>query len=151
MSLERRTLTSQPKADSILDQIKVLLTKLEPQDLANVRHELDRLRPVDLASLDLAAELALQFQQAKDLLNEVQNDVTCPANQKASIFGVVRKQLSDIVEQQETVWSMERLKKFETAVTKAAVMLPKEARAEFFRVYGEYLQDPEAPDEPVPA
>jgi len=121
------------------EQVIKLLADLDDSELAEIRYAIDELQPLDLEKLDLNAELALQYRMAKVLLVEVQKDSATPANQKAQIFNAVRAQLSDIVKQQESVWSMERLKTFEVAFLKAANALTPEARDVFFELYVQYL------------
>lgn len=125
--------------------VEMLLPSLEAlseADLVELRHQLDLRLSLDLSTLDLAEELALQFRQAKALLNEVQNDKSTPVNQKSQIFNSVRTQLGDIVKQQDVVWNMQRLKKYETAFVKSVHLLNDEARNAFFDLYGEHLKDP---------
>jgi hypothetical protein len=143
--------TANPGSKSKLDLVIDQLPGFDDKELAELRYALDALLPLDLGKLDLAEELALQFRQAKVLLVEVQRDATTPANQKAQIFNSVRAQLESIVKQQEVVWSMERLKKFEVAFIKAANLLTPEARDAFFDLYGEFLQDPNKATGAAPA
>lgn len=132
---------SQPKASGVAAIIEQI-NKLDESDLLQVRTNIDALLKLDLDSLDLNEELNLQYRQAKSLLLEVQKDNSVPANQKAQMFNAARAQLADIIKQQESVWGMQRLKKFEVAFVKAANLLTEEARAAFFDLYGEYLKDP---------
>lgn len=136
--------TANPGGKSRLELIIKQLPDLTEGELAELRYSVDALLPLDLGSLDLAEELALQFQQAKALLVDVQRASDIPANQKAQIFNSVRGQLESIVKNQEVVWSMERLKKFEVALVKACGLLTDEAKAAFFDLYSQFLKDPEA-------
>lgn len=130
-----------PTGKSNVELVLQLLSKMDESELAEVRNGIDELQPLDLEALDLTAELALQYRQAKALLQEVQRDSATPANQKAQIFNTVRNQLGDIVKQQESVYSMERLKTFETALLKAANAMTPDARDLFFDLYVKHLSN----------
>lgn len=133
------TNTLNPSGASNVELIIKLLTNLDDAELAEVRFRIEELQPLNLEKLDLNAELALQFRQAKLLLVEAQKAQDVPTNQKAQIFNTIRAQLADIVKQQESVWSMERLKTFETAFLKAANAMTDEARDLFFDLYSKHL------------
>lgn len=139
---------TQDKPKPKVSPVKVLMPgveQLSEAELMELRHEIDLRIGLDLGQLNLSEELALQFRQAKNLLNSVQNDKDVATNQKAQIFNAVRGQLTAIIEQQETVWSMERLKTFEVAFVKVAHLLDAEQREVFFDLYGKYLKDSNAP------
>lgn len=123
-----------------LDAAMKIIDKLPIEDLVALRYKLDSMLPINLEDLDLGQELALQYAAGRALLAAVQIDATIPTNQKSQIFNAVRAQLADIVKQQESVWGMERLKKFEVALVKAANLLTEEARAAFFDLYGQFLK-----------
>lgn len=146
MTLKAHTLKQEAKPVEV-SAVTVLMPeieKLSESELADLRHEIDLRLQLDLGSLDLAEELALQFRQAKALLHDIQNAKDVAVNQKAQVYNAVRSQLSEIIRQQQLVWSTERLKKIETATVKAVNTLTEDARAIFFDVYGEYLKDPNA-------
>lgn len=142
MTLKDHSLKSNSQNPTGVDRLELVLKQIVSMDeseLAAIRNVIDGIQPLDLEKLDLNAELALQYRQAKQLLAEVQKDSTVPANQKAQVFNSVRAQLSDIVKQQESVWSMERLKTFEVAFLKAANALTPDARDLFFDLYMKHL------------
>lgn len=148
MTLKSHSLTQEHKAPEV-SAVSLLLPAIEAlseADLIELRHQIDLRLQLDLDTLNLSEELALQFRQAKALLNEVQSDKDVAANQKAQIFNSVRAQLAEIVRQQESVWSMERLKIFESAFIKAARLLTEESRNAFFDLYGRFLKDEHAAD-----
>lgn len=151
MSLKSHSLTQEvvPPKISAVTALMPTIEKLSESELGELRHEIDLRLRLELGALNLADELALQFRQAKNLLYEVSNDKDTPVNQKAQILNSARAQLSEIVRQQESVWSMGRLKKYEVAFVKAASMFSVEQRNVFFDLYGEYLKDENA-DAPVP-
>lgn len=146
MTLKARTLTQEPAAPikSSVDLILPSLELMSETELVELRHQVDLRLQLNLESLDLAEELALQFRQAKALLHDIQNDKDIATNQKAQIFNSVRAQLSDIIRQQEAVWSMQRLKKYEVAFVKASNLLSDEAKEAFFDLYGEHLKEADA-------
>lgn len=151
MSLKHHTLTQAP-VEPVISRVEQLMPTIETfseSELQELRHQIDQRLHLDLGSLDLAEELGLQFRQAKQLLNEIQNDKFIATNQKSQVFNSVRAITSDIVKQQEVVWSAERLKKIEIATIKALDTLPAEARSAFFSLYGKYLKDPNAPADTV--
>lgn len=151
MSLKNHSLTQEPKP-VIVSPVTLLLPeieKLSEAELVELRHEIDLRLQLDLDQMDLSEELALQYRQAKALQQEVQGDKQTPANQKAQIFNSVRAQLAEIVKQQESVYSMERLKVYEVAFVKATRLLTAEARDAFFDLYGRFLKDPNAADPEV--
>lgn len=144
--LPSRRLSSQ-KAEKAFDTAKATLAKLTPKELMQLRGVIDSTLNInlDLGSLNLAEELALQYHQGKILLNDVQGASDVPANQRAQVFSAIRTQLGDIIKQQEVVWSMERQKRYEAAFVKCSGMLPLEARQAFFAAYSDYMKDPTAP------
>ncbi len=151
MSLKNHSLTQEPKP-VIVSPVTLLLPeieKLSEAELVELRHEIDLRLQLDLDQMDLSEELALQYRQAKALQQEVQGDKMTPANQKAQIFNSVRAQLAEIVKQQESVYSMERLKVYEVAFVKATRLLTAEARDAFFDLYGRFLKDPNVADPEV--
>lgn len=149
MTLKSHSLTQEhkPAPVSLVTLLMPEIEKLSEAELSDLRHQIDLRLHLDLGQLDLGDELALQFRQAKALLHEVQGDKDVAANQKAQIFNSVRAQLAEIVKQQESVWSMERLKIFEVAFVKASRLLTDEARDAFFDLYGRFMKDPNAADE----
>lgn len=136
-SLQGNTLN--PSGDDQVDLVMRLMGNMGESELAAIRFHLEELQPIDLEKLDLNAELALQYRQAKELMVTAQKDHGVPTNQKAQLFNTLRAQLADIVKQQESVYSMERLKTFETAFLKAANAMTAEARDLFFDLYSKHL------------
>lgn len=145
MALKNHSLTTPAKPEKIsaIAPLMPEIEKLSESDLYDLRHELDLRLQLDLGQLNLAEELALQFRQAKAMLHAVQNDDDIPTNQKSQMLNSTRSMLTDIVKQQEIVWSAERLKIFEVAFVKASALLSAEAREAFFDLYGKFLKDPQ--------
>lgn len=146
MTLKDHSLKQEPKPVKVspVDLLIPQIENLSEAELADLRHQIDLRLHLDLSKLDLSEELALQFRQAKALLHEVQGDNQTPVNQKSQLFNSARAQLSDIVNQQKDVWSMERLKKIEAAVVKACNLMTEEQKAAFMDLYGVYLKAPDA-------
>lgn len=149
--LKSHSLTQEHKLPeaTVAETVAVFLSSIEhfsEAELIELRHQVDVRLVIGLEHLDLSEELALQFRQGKALLHEVQNDKTIATNQKAQVFNTVKSQLAEIVKQQESVWSMERLKIFEVAFVKASKLLTQEARDAFFDLYGRFLKDEHAAD-----
>lgn len=131
--------TLNPGGADQVDLVVRLMKNMGEGELAEIRFHLETLQPIDLEKLDLNAELALQYRQAKELMVTAQKDVGVPTNQKAQLFNTLRAQLEGIVKQQESVYSMERLKTFETAFLKAANAMTADARDLFFDLYSKHL------------
>ncbi len=110
--MKDHSLKTDPKPANRLDG-------LNESQLLDLRVEIDSRLHIKIADMDLTEELGLQYQMAKILLNQVQTDNSVPPNQRALVFNAVREQLTQIVKMQETVWSMERLKRYEAAFKKS--------------------------------
>ncbi len=128
-----------------------LLAGLTEADLMTLRHEIDVKLKLDLKSMNLAEELAVQFRQGKLLLESVTkvgSDV--PTNQQAQVFNTLNAMLNTIAKQMDIVYSAERLKRFEVSMLKVLEQLPKESKEKFFDMYGEFLkQQRETPASPA--
>lgn len=151
MTLKDHALAAGPGPKSGLGALVAALESLAEPDLIALRHEIDSRLVLNLEDLNLAEEQALQYQQAKALLQEVQGDRETPANQKAQVFSAVRAQLDSIVKQMDTVWGIQRMKVFEAAFLKCLRhdTLTDEAREAFFELYSRYIKDPRLTPETV--
>lgn len=118
-----------------------LLAGLDDKALLALRRRIDGIIKVDLARMNLAEELGLQYQAGMDLLTAVKDDDETPANQKAQVFNSVSKMLQDIIKSQKIVYSAERLKRFEAALLKVLGKLPADSARIYFDLYGEFLKD----------
>lgn len=152
MTLKRHSLAATPVPVKVnaVEELMPAVRELSESDLQELRHQIDVMLCLDLGSLNLGEELGLQFRQAKALQHTIAQDKHTPANQQAQLLNSVRSQLTEIIKQQEAVWSMERLKKYEVAFVKVAGMMTEEQRAIFFDLYGQYLKDPTAAGGPAP-
>lgn len=144
MALKNHSLASEP-AKTIVDP----LAGLDEEALLSLRQKIDLKLRVDLAHMNLAEEIGLQYRAAMILLDSVQDDKSVPANQRAQVLNSVRTTLSDIIKQQKIVYSAERLKRYESAFLKVLDKLGDlvepaardTLRHTFFDLYGEFLKD----------
>lgn len=120
---------------------RISLEGMDEAALLKLRAQLDDKLQVEIRQINLTEELGLQYRAGKLLLEETQNDPEVPANQKAQVFNSVNSMLASIVKMQESIYSMERLKRYETAFLKALETLPKEGKEAFFDLYGTFLAD----------
>lgn len=139
MTLKNHALTAKT-ATPVVD----ILAGLDDGALLALRQRIDGILKVDLARMNLAEELGLQYRGGMALLATVSNDEDTPANQKAQVFNSVSKMLNDIIKTQKIVFSAERLKRFEVALLKVLGKLPPESTRIYFDLYGDFLA--ETPD-----
>jgi hypothetical protein len=117
------------------------LAKMSEEDLLILRGQIDERLQVELKHINLTEELGLQYRQGQALLKDAQDDPEIPPNQRAQVYNSVASMLDKIIKLQGEVYSQERLKKYEAAFLKAASIMDATARAAFFDLYEEYLQD----------
>lgn len=117
------------------------IADLSEDQLLALRAEIDDKLQIGIKNLNLTEELGLQYRNGMKLLKDIQSDNSTPANQKAQVFNSVSGMLEKIVKMQESVYSMERLKRYEVAFLKAIETLPVEGKENFFDLYGSYLED----------
>lgn len=118
------------------------LEGLDEIGLMALRERIDMIIKPDLARLNMAEELGLQYRQGKHLLALIQNDNGTPANQKAQVFNAVAGMLEKIVKQQKIVYSAERMKRCESAILKVLMHAGSEDdKRRFFDLYGEFLAE----------
>lgn len=127
-----------------------ILEGMTDEELLALRHRLDKKLNLDLAQLNLAEELGMQYRSGMILLASVQGDSDTPANQRAQVFNSVGAMLEKIVKQQKVVYNAERLKRFEHAFLRVLEDLPLESKHKFFDQYGDYLKN-DGEEEAVPA
>ena len=123
-----------PRLDSVIS-----LSGMGDEELLSLRSRIDDRLNIELKHVNLTEELGLQYRAGKLLLDQTQGDESVPANQKAQVFNSVSAMLSSIVKMQETVYSIDRLKRYEAAFLKSVETLPKENKEAFFDLYGEFL------------
>lgn len=117
------------------------LEGLDDAALLELRRRIDARLKVDLSRMNLAEELGLQYKAGMELLADVTNDKSTPANQKAQVFNSVSKMLADIIKTQKVVFSAERQKRFEAAFIKVLGRLEPESTRVYFDLYGEFLKE----------
>lgn len=108
--------------------------------LIALRQEIDSRLTLDLASINMKEELALQFKQAKALYAAAETDETTPMNQKAQVLNSLSTIIAAISKTSAEVYSVERLKKLEAATLHALEFLPRESKERFFDLYEQYLE-----------
>ena len=123
------------------EQTATDIADLDEEALLKLRSEIDDKLQIGIKNLTLTEELGLQYRNGMKLLKDIQSDNQTPANQKAQVFNSVSGMLEKIVKMQESVYSMERLKRYEVAFLKAIETLPVEGKENFFDLYGSYLED----------
>ena len=123
-----------PRLDSVIS-----LSGMGDEELLSLRSRIDDRLNIELKHVNLTEELGLQYRAGKLLLDQTQGDESVPANQKAQVSNSVSAMLSSIVKMQETVYSIDRLKRYEAAFLKSVETLPKENKEAFFDLYGEFL------------
>ena len=140
------SLSSAPKKadpNAVPDEVIKLVDKLSEKQLMTLRHHLDNALQIEIGNLNLTEELGLQYRQGKDMLaNIMKEGDNTPTNQKAQVFNSVQAQLEKIVRMRASVFSQERLKRFEAALLKVLEMKGNEKEQELFlELYGDFLRD----------
>ena len=106
------------------------------EQLLDLRAQVQARLPMKLTDLNLEAELVLQYQQGKVLLNLVTSDKDTPANQRAQVQNSCAATLEALSKLQLKIYTAERLKKIEQILIKVVkAHLPAEAQAAFFDAY----------------
>lgn len=117
------------------------ISKLDEEELLNLRAEIDNHLKVEIKHLNLTEELGLQYRQGRKLLERAHADKEIPTNQVSAVYNSVASMLEKIVKSQEAIYSIERLKRYEVAFLKAIETLPPEGKEAFFDLYGSFLDD----------
>ena len=87
-----------------------------------------------LENLDVAAELALAYQQAKRLAEAAEFDEATPLNQKAQIVNSLNSILASITKSRAEIYSAEQNRVLETALLTTLKRFP-ELQKEFMAAY----------------
>lgn len=90
--------------------------------------------PQNLETLDVAAELALAYQQAKRLAEAAEFDDETPLNQKAQIVNSLNSILASITKSRAEIYSAERNRAMESALLSTLKKFP-ELQKEFMAAY----------------
>lgn len=88
-----------------------------------------------LKDLNLEHELLAQYARVKRLQEEVLNDDSVPANQRAQVAGAVASTLQQLIKMQVEFSTSERFKAIEALMIKAMRKLPKDVAEEFLEEY----------------
>ncbi len=139
-------LRQSPKEDNsdaqraLIDEIEAQINALDETGRLEVKNRLDAILGVKVGSLNLGEELNFMYLQGRALLNTVMGDKAVPANQRSQVFNTIQKQLLDIADASNKVFSQERLKRYEKAFLKVLEQCATDEQKEiFFQLYGEFL------------
>lgn len=88
-----------------------------------------------LVDMNMEEELILQFQAVRALQNNILDDESVPANQKAQVANSVANVLGSIADLQNKVYSSERFKRIETLLIRHLNKLPEDVAAAFLEDY----------------
>lgn len=88
-----------------------------------------------LKDLNLEHELLTQYARVKRLQEDVLNDDSVPANQRAQVAGAVASTLQQLIKMQVEFSTSERFKAIEALMIKAMRKLPKDVAEEFLAEY----------------
>ena len=107
-----------PEATPALQQILQILPEVtEEHELYSLKCIIEgQLPPIDLSTLDLEAELAMQLRDARVLMATTMSNKYIPANQKAQTVSTVTRALDAIASTQIKVYNAERVKIMEQAL-----------------------------------
>ena len=109
-------------------------------ELLRMRDEITEALPQGtLSSLDMEAELVLQYLATRALQSDVMDDESIPPSQKAQVANAVSACLSKLATLQAEVYSSERHKRIEGALIRSLALLPEEAASEFLGEYEKVL------------
>lgn len=94
--------------------------------------------PTNFTEINLEKELLSQFTKAKQLLEDAEFDDSVPHNQKVQNVNSVNTIITNIINQQEKVYNIERTKKLEDCLIKTLQAFP-ELKDHFLKAYEEAL------------
>jgi hypothetical protein len=121
--------TSQERVQEVLDT----LTDEDLKLLKRVLRSDDA--PKALSELNLEHELITQFTTVKGLQEDVMEDDSIAANQRAQVANTVASTLQQLVKMQTEFYTAERFKAVEGLMLKAIRKLPKEIAESFVSEY----------------
>jgi uncharacterized protein (UPF0147 family) len=112
------------------------LGEMTRDQLLELKELLDqRLPTMSLSELNLEHELLLQYERVKQLQQDVLNDDSVPANQRAQVANSVASTLQHLIKMQTEYSTAERFKAIEALMIKAMKRLPIEVATEFLAEY----------------
>lgn len=131
----------EPPEEEAVDILQEMLAPLSDSELLTLRQKIEARLKIEIRELNLTEELGLQYRQGKLLLEQVINDKSTPANQKAQVFNSISAMTEKIMKQLKIVYSAERLNRYEKAFIKILKTLPQSEQDTYFDLYGEFLND----------
>lgn len=135
------TLKNHNLANKVPGAIEDRLAGLDDAELLSLRRKIDIQLSTDLTKLDLGEELGLQYRQGMIMLDSFSKDDSAPLNHRATALTSVSNVLSKIIREQQTVYSAERLKRYEAAFMKVLQSLPPEQTRIYFDLYCDFLKE----------
>lgn len=112
------------------------LENMPEEDLIRLRDAIDRLLPDEaLGQVNLEHELLAQFRKVKMLQDDVIDDSSVAANQRAQVANSVVGTLGQLIKMQEDLKRAETLKLIEATLIECIKTLPEEVKTEFFDEY----------------
>jgi site-specific recombinase XerC len=116
------------------------LGSMEVDQLLDLRDQIDELLPAtNLAEINLAEELVLQFQKVKSMQTRVLTDGKISAQQKAAVANSCASALAQLVKMQTELHNAERLKMIEQALIQVMRDQPEAVQMAFFDKYERIL------------
>ena len=89
----------------------------------------------NLKSLDLDAQLYLNYARAANYLEQIQMDEGSTPSQVAQVMNTLTAILKEIVKMQTELYNAERVKQLEAAMIEAIKLAPRESQDSFFDAY----------------
>ena len=109
-------------------------------ELIRLRDRINKSLPSgELEDLDLGQELVNVYLSAKEMLEEARDDDETPLSQKATTVNSITSALKALADIQKALYSSERQRKLENALSEALVKFP-ELQEQFFDVYEKALE-----------
>jgi hypothetical protein len=114
---------------------KVGLEGLSQTELLDLHTKVEsRLTGIRLSELNLEKETLLQYQKAKKLQEDANNDKEVPMNQRAQVQNSLGNLLERLSKMQLELYNSEALKRLKAVVIKVVKAQPKEFQDQFFEM-----------------
>lgn len=88
-----------------------------------------------LADMNLEQETVLLYLSTKELMREILDEEKVAANQKAQVANTCAANLQQLVKMQLQLYTSERVKAIEIAITRTLKTLPTDVQMKFFEEY----------------
>lgn len=109
--------------------------------LLDLRNQIDKALPTtSLKDMDLAKEMVVQYRAVKRLQDDILNDDSVPANQRAQVVNACANALETLVEMQTKHHTSERLKQIETILIDVINGQSESVQTAFFDEYRSRLE-----------